>query len=91
MENLSYGCLPSSQYPEVMTGGFFSRAGAARDDLKKMGFTTTHIGRGWSSPSAGEPTSPPDSTKILKVIGHVLLMHILDIHAITLTAEPLFR
>lgn len=59
------------QYPEVLTAGVFKRAGAKREDLKKMTFTVTQIGHGWSEKLAegsDEHTNPPDSSIIVKVI-----------------------
>lgn len=60
------------KYPSVFTAGAFSKEGPSRDSLKKTTFTTTMVGRGWSS-SLAEPsdqhTTPPDSVKMLKVQG----------------------
>ena len=58
------------QYPEVFTGGFFSKAGAERDALKGLTMKTTLVGRGWATPLSAPTdlhTAPPDSTKVLTV------------------------
>uniref|UniRef100_A0A2P2HX09 Saccharopine dehydrogenase oxidoreductase-like protein n=1 Tax=Hirondellea gigas TaxID=1518452 RepID=A0A2P2HX09_9CRUS len=60
------------KYPEVLTGGFFSRAGASRQGLKSMSFSITFVGKGWTdklSHPTDQHTEPPHATKVYKVEG----------------------
>ncbi|KAK7080206.1 hypothetical protein SK128_023796 [Halocaridina rubra] len=60
------------KYPEVMTAGVFSRAGPERESLKKLSFTATLIGQGWSESLASgsdQHTEPPNSSITVKVSG----------------------
>lgn len=62
--------FPSWQYPDILTAGVFKRAGAKREQLKKMTFTVTQIGYGWSEAlleGTDEYSNPPDSSIIIKV------------------------
>lgn len=60
------------KYPEVMTAGVFSRAGADEEELKKLRFTATLIGHGWSQPLASgsdQHSEAPDSSLAVEVSG----------------------
>lgn len=62
--------FPPWQYPEILTAGIFKRAGAKREDLKKMTFTVTQVGIGWSEPlleGTDEYSNPPNSSIVIKV------------------------
>lgn len=62
--------FPSRQYPDILTAGVFKRAGAKREQLKKMTFTVTQVGHGWSEAlleGTDEYSNPPDSSIIIKV------------------------
>lgn len=48
----------------------FKQAGAKREQLKKMTFTVTQVGLGWSDKlleGSDEYSNPPDSSIIIKV------------------------
>lgn len=60
------------KYPDILTAGVFKRAGAKREQLKKMTFTVTQVGHGWSEAlleGTDEYSNPPDSSIIIKVKG----------------------
>ncbi|KAG7159546.1 saccharopine dehydrogenase-like oxidoreductase isoform X2 [Homarus americanus] len=60
------------KYPEVLTAGMFRRAGADREELRRMKFTATLIGHGWSQPLAegcDQHVEAPDSSIVVKVTG----------------------
>lgn len=60
------------KYPEVFTLGTFSRSGPKRSDLAKLRFLVTLTGKGWNqklSDSSLQHTTPPDTTRTVKVAG----------------------
>ncbi|XP_066961736.1 saccharopine dehydrogenase-like oxidoreductase isoform X2 [Macrobrachium rosenbergii] len=60
------------KYPEIMTAGAFRRAGADREALKNLRFTSTIIGQGWSETllsGSDQHSEAPDSSITVKISG----------------------
>ncbi|XP_064120928.1 saccharopine dehydrogenase-like oxidoreductase isoform X2 [Macrobrachium nipponense] len=60
------------KYPEIMTAGAFRRAGADREALKDLKFTSTIIGQGWSETllsGSDQHSEAPDSSITVKISG----------------------